>query len=70
MATYEEAVVHKAAAASRVTAQAGPGATWHWAIAPNQAVALDFVNANPPQGSGEACFTNRADGQVDVYYFM
>lgn len=68
MATHEEAVAHKAAVASRVAA--GPGAIWNYTIASDPVAAADFVNLAPPQGAGEACFTNRADGQVDVYYFL
>ncbi|MBF6049056.1 hypothetical protein GO001_28320 [Streptomyces sp. NRRL B-1677] len=31
--------------------------------------AVDFVTQPPGQGSGEAGFSYRADGQVDVVYF-
>ncbi|GGY09851.1 hypothetical protein [Streptomyces hiroshimensis] len=32
--------------------------------------AVDFVTQPPAQGSGEAGFSYRADGQVDVVYFL
>jgi hypothetical protein len=43
--------------------------TWHHVNEPN-AAAIAFINAPPPQGAGEASFTNNANGTVDVYYFL
>ncbi|MEV7011248.1 hypothetical protein [Streptosporangium sp. NPDC051022] len=43
---------------------------WRYVLQPNPAAAVAFVNRAPAQVAGEAVFTNRADGQVDVYYFL
>jgi len=44
--------------------------TWHHVNEPNAASAITFINASPPQGAGEASFTNGPNGTVDVYYFL
>lgn len=44
--------------------------TWHHVNEPNAAAAISFINASPPQGAGEASFTNGPNGSVDVYYFL
>jgi hypothetical protein len=49
---------------------AGPGATWHVINQPNPNAAVNFINQPPAQVAGEAAFSNRPDGTVDVYYFL
>ena len=44
--------------------------TWHHVNVANAAAAVSFINAPPPQGAGEASFTNGPNGTVDVYYFL
>jgi len=44
--------------------------TWHHINVANAAAAISFINAPPPQGAGEASFTNGPNGSVDVYYFL
>jgi hypothetical protein len=44
--------------------------TWHHINVANAAAAISFINAPPPQGAGEASFTNGPNGTVDVYYFL
>jgi hypothetical protein len=44
--------------------------TWHHINVANAAAAVSFINAPPPQGAGEASFTNGPNGTVDVYYFL
>lgn len=44
--------------------------TWHHINVANAAAAIAFINAPPPQGAGEASFTNGPNGTVDVYYFL
>ncbi|MFD0885107.1 hypothetical protein ACFQ08_11185 [Streptosporangium algeriense] len=43
---------------------------WRHTIQANPAAAVAFVNRSPAQQAGEAVFSNRADGRVDVYYFL
>jgi len=69
MATHEEAVAFKGARV-QVQQQAPAGATWHTVIEPTPTDAVNFLNLPPAQGAGEAFASNRADGQVDVYYFL
>jgi hypothetical protein len=63
--THEEAVAHK-------ESSVGIAATkiWPHVVEPDATAAANFLNLNPPQGAGEASLTNRADGTVDVYYFL
>jgi hypothetical protein len=70
MVTHEEAVAHKEAAAGRSAAEAAPGAVWRQVIEPDPGAAVNFVNLSPAQQAGEVSMTNRADGQVDVYFFL
>ena len=44
--------------------------TWHTVIEPTPPAGVNFLNAPPAQGSGQAFASNRSDGQVDVYYFL
>lgn len=66
MATHDEATSEKGDVA-RVTA---PVKTWHHVQEPDPQAAVDFVNLAPAQVAGEVSMTNRADGSVDVYYFL
>ncbi|MEU0517583.1 hypothetical protein [Streptosporangium sp. NPDC006007] len=43
---------------------------WRHIVQPNQAAATAFVNRAPAQGAGEAVFSNRSDGRIDVYFFL
>jgi hypothetical protein len=68
MTSYEEAMAHKQKAA---TAQAAaPVKGWYAIVVPDAAAAAHFLRSSPPQMAGEAFASNRADGQVDLYYFM
>jgi hypothetical protein len=67
MATHEEAVAHKQEAAIRLPVIVK---TWHVIVEPNPTAAVNFLNLAPAQVAGEAFASNRADGQVDLYYFL
>ncbi|MEV0384958.1 hypothetical protein [Nonomuraea sp. NPDC050643] len=43
---------------------------WHATVSPSPEGAAEFVNRPPAQGAGEAAFSNRSDGSVDVYYYL
>jgi hypothetical protein len=62
--TAEEAVAHKQSSVG-IAAK-----IWRVTTSANPAAAANFLNLNPAQGAGEASLTNRADGRVDVYYYM
>ncbi len=64
--THDEAVAHKEAAAATPAVVK----TWHVIVEPNPTAAVNFLNLAPAQQAGEAFASNRADGQVDVYYFL
>ena len=67
MTTREEAIAHKQKAAS---AQATAAVKiWNVTVVPDATAAADFLNLPTAQVAGEAFVSNRADGQVDVYYF-
>jgi hypothetical protein len=65
--THEEAVAHKQETEVRLTAAVK---TWHVLIEPNPTDAVNFLNLPPAQVAGEAFASNRADGRVDLYYFL
>jgi len=65
--THDEALAHKQEMASRLTAAVK---TWHVLTEPNPAAAVSFLNLPPAQVAGEAFASNRADGHVDLYYFL
>lgn len=44
--------------------------TWHFFVRSDAQSAADFANQDPAQGAGEAVFSNRLDGQVDVYLYF
>ncbi|MEV0165583.1 hypothetical protein B0I32_102141 [Nonomuraea fuscirosea] len=43
---------------------------WNTINVSNSDEAAGWVNLEPAQGAGEAAFSSRSDGSVDVYYFM
>jgi hypothetical protein len=68
MTTRDEAMAHKQKAA---TAQAAAAVKiWNVTVVSDAAAAADFLNLPTAQVAGEAFASNRADGQVDLYYFM
>ena len=67
MATHEAALADKR---ERMAAQPAIVQTWHTAVLPTPEDAVDFLNEPPAQVAGQAFASNRADGQVDVYYFL
>ena len=67
MATHEEALADKRA---RVAAQPAIVQTWHTIVMQTPEDAVNFLNEPPAQVAGQAFASNRADGQVDVYYFL
>ena len=67
--THEEAIAFKAARV-QLQQQAPPGAIWHTIIEPSPIDAVNFLNTLPGQGAGEAFASNRADGRVDLYFFL
>jgi hypothetical protein len=69
MATYEEAMAHKQEVANIPVANLATK-SWRYRVAPNAQSAADFLNQSPAQVVGEAMISNRADGRVDVYYFL
>jgi hypothetical protein len=62
--------IQRARTAAGAAPGAPPGAIWNYINRPDPISARDFINAAPPQGAGEAAFSNRPDGTVDVYYFL
>ncbi|HZI74388.1 MAG TPA: hypothetical protein VFD73_10255 [Gemmatimonadales bacterium] len=69
MATHDEATSHKSEVAR--TALAGLSTKiWRHVVEPNAQAAADFLNLAPAQVAGEGMVSNRADGTVDVYYFL
>ncbi|WP_035838675.1 hypothetical protein [Kitasatospora azatica] len=44
--------------------------TWHVLTFATVADAVHFLNLPPAQGPGEAVFSYRADGEVDLMYFL
>jgi hypothetical protein len=69
MATHEEATSHKEQVASMAVA-ALPAKVWNHLVEPNPQAAANFLNLPPAQVAGEGMVSNRADGNVDVYYFL
>jgi hypothetical protein len=69
MATHEEATAHKQSVANVAVANLSPK-IWNYTVAPDGQAAADFLNLSPAQGAGEGMVSNRADGSVDVYYFL
>jgi hypothetical protein len=70
MISDQDAALLKDAIQRDRAARAPAGAIWHVINRPNPTAAVDFVNLAPAQGAGEAAFSNRPDGTVDVYYFL
>ena len=67
--TPDQAVAAKQARARELTTTT-PVKTWQYSIQPTAADAAAFLNIPPAQAAGEAFASNRADGQVDLYYFI
>ncbi|MGK5734143.1 hypothetical protein [Streptomyces sp. URMC 124] len=57
-------------AAEAVPSEEGEVRTAHAGTFASLQDAVDFVTLPPGEGSGEAGFSYRADGQVDVVYFL
>jgi hypothetical protein len=68
--TDQDAAVFKEALRARGDAAAAGVKTWHVITVGDAQSAADFLNIPPEQGAGEASLSNRADGSVDVYYFL
>jgi hypothetical protein len=69
MATHEEATAHKQEVANIAVANLSPK-IWRHTVEPDAQSAADFLNLPPAQVAGEGMVSNRADGGVDVYYFL
>jgi hypothetical protein len=65
MSTHDEAIAHKRSLEVSVVPK-----RWLTAVVPNAAAAVALLNRPPAQVAGEAFASNRADGQVDLYYFL
>ncbi|MGH8906671.1 MAG: hypothetical protein ACRD0K_09175 [Egibacteraceae bacterium] len=63
------AVLKQALRADAAVAQTAPK-IWNYFNLPDPYSAADFANLDPAQGAGEAVFTNRPDGTVDVYLYF
>lgn len=70
MAEKLDLTAEEADALKRESAEARAPKIWRATNYPNRQAAANFVNLNPPQGAGEASFSNRSDGTVDVYYYL
>jgi len=69
MATHEEATSHKQDVANIALTNL-PTKIWNHVVEPDAQSAADFLNLPPAQVAGEGMVSNRADGNVDVYYFL
>ena len=69
MATHEEAIAHKQEVANLAVANLATK-IWRTVVEPDAQSAADFLNIPPAQVAGEGMVSNRADGNVDVYYFL
>lgn len=69
MATHDEATAFKQQAARDLVTPAVVQ-TWHTVIEATPEDAVNFLNLPPAQVAGQAFASNRADGRVDVYYFL
>jgi hypothetical protein len=73
--SYEEALAFKEQIRRR--AETGetafdlvhPALGWRVATRLNTSEAVNFLNAPPLTGPGEASVTNRPDGRVDIYWY-
>jgi hypothetical protein len=65
--TYDEAIALK----ERLVDEPSLGSPrWFHSVVDDPKKVENFLNTNPAQGPGEASVTNRADGKVDVYWFV
>jgi hypothetical protein len=69
MATHDAATPHRSELASTALANLSTK-IWRHVIEPDAQSAADFLNLPPAQIAGEGMVSNRADGSVDVYYFL
>jgi hypothetical protein len=69
MATHDAAASHKSEVASTPLANLSTK-IWRHVVEPDAQSAADFLNLPPAQVAGEGMVSNRADGSVDVYYFL
>ena len=51
------------------SADAVPGKRWRATISSNPELAVAHANLPPAQGAGEAVFSMRGDGNVDVFLY-
>lgn len=50
--------------------QERPTKQWRWIVRLTPSDVINWVNTQPSQGAGEFEVANRADGKIDVYYYM
>lgn len=68
--SYDEAIALKKRVVDDPTSTSGGGPRWFHSVVDDPKKVESFLNTNPAQGPGEASMTNRADGKVDVYWFV
>jgi hypothetical protein len=68
-ATHDQAVAGKQARARELVTTT-PVKTWHHIVEATPDDVVTFLNLPPAQIAGEAFASNRADGQIDLYYFL
>jgi hypothetical protein len=67
---YDEAIALKERVANDGVSSSGGNPRWFHSVVDDPKKVESFLNTNPAQGPGEASVTNRADGKVDVYWFV
>lgn len=65
--TYEEAITLKKRLANEPSF-GDPG--WKYGVFSDPNQVAHFLNLDPPQGAGGASVTNRADGRIDLYWYV
>jgi hypothetical protein len=70
MAQEAEVLSHEDAVAHKENRAGIEAKTWHVTTMANAAAAANFLNLAPAQLAGEAFASNRADGRVDLYFFL
>jgi hypothetical protein len=66
----QDAATIKAAIVDAKSAGVTAVKVWRHTTRATAEEAAAFLNESPAQVAGEACLANRADGTVDVYFFM